>query len=128
MTPVFWTDLLTLPALVLAAPSRGGRRHTVRAENETRRWCLDWINDVRGDLWSPERGKPGKPRQGADADNAGDALPESVVSRVATLIQEGSLRRACAALLQDPPASPLGEAVSSLCSPSFAPRGRTCQP
>ena len=109
-----WTDLLTLPALVLAAPSRGGRRHTVRADADTRRRCLDWINGVRGDLWSPERGRRGRPRPGPDADMAGDALPESVVSRVSTLIQEGALRRACAALLQDPPVSPSGDVVSSL--------------
>ena len=56
----------------------------------------------------------GKPRRGPDADMAGDALPDSVVSRVSTLIQEGALRRACAALLQDPLVSPSGEVVSSL--------------
>ena len=56
----------------------------------------------------------GKPRWGPDADMAVDALPDSVVSRVSTLIQEGALRRACAALLQDPPVSPSGEVVSSL--------------
>ena len=31
-----WADLLTLPALVLAAPSRGGRRHTLRLSATTR--------------------------------------------------------------------------------------------
>ena len=36
-----WTDLLTLPALVLPAPSRGGRKHVLRQEGETRRRCLD---------------------------------------------------------------------------------------
>ena len=35
-----WTDLLTLPSLVLAAPSRGGRRHALRLDNDTRRRCL----------------------------------------------------------------------------------------
>ena len=30
-----WTDLLTLPALVLPAPSRGGRKHVLRQEGET---------------------------------------------------------------------------------------------
>ena len=34
-----------------------------------------------------------------------DALPVSIVTWVTTLIQEGALRRACAALLQDPPGS-----------------------
>ena len=66
-----WTDLLTLPALVLAAPSRGGRRHTARADSDIRRRCLDWINGVRSDLWSPERGTRGKPRRGPDADRRG---------------------------------------------------------
>ena len=62
---------------------------------------------------------------GPDADMAGDALPESVVSRVSTLIQEGALRRPCAALLQDPPVSPSGE-VSSLRALHPSPRAGEC--
>ena len=45
-----WTDLLTLLAPVLAAPSRSGRR----------RRCLDWISAIRADLWAPVSGKSGK--------------------------------------------------------------------
>ena len=45
-----WTDLLTLPALVLSAPSRGGRKHVLRQEGETRRRCLDWLSGIRADL------------------------------------------------------------------------------
>ena len=40
--------------------------------------------------------------------------PNPASPRVATLIQEGALRRACAALLQDALVSPSGEVVSSL--------------
>ena len=54
-------DLLTLPALVLTAPSRNGKRHALRHENKTRRRCMDWISGIRADLWSPGSGKPGCP-------------------------------------------------------------------
>ena len=47
-------------------------------------------------------------------DDDSDVLPTSVVNRVTTLIQEGALRRACAALLQDPPVQPTEEVVASL--------------
>ena len=109
-----WTDLLTLPSLVLAAPSRGGRRHALRLDNDTRRRCLDWVNGIRADLWAPDHGRRGRPRKDPVPDFDGDSLPDSVVSRVSTLLQEGALRRACAALLQDPPVSPSGEVVSDL--------------
>ena len=48
-----WTDFLTLPTLVLAAPSRGGRRQAARQDNATRRECLDWIGGIRADLSAP---------------------------------------------------------------------------
>ena len=98
-----WTDLLTLLALVLAAPSRSGRPHALRIENETRRRCMDWIS--------------GHPCLGSLATSANnpiaDTLPDSVVSRVATFFQEGALRRACAALLQDSPVSPTDDVMSA---------------
>ena len=89
-----WTDLLTLPALVLTAPSRGGRRHTLRLDHDKWRRCLDWVNGIRAELWTPHHGKRGKDFNTVDD---ADALPDAVVSRVATLLQEGALRRACAA-------------------------------
>ena len=83
-----WTDLLTLPALVLAAPSRGGRRHTLRLGNDARRRCLDWVNGIKADLWAPDHGGRVRPRKGHVPDYEGDALPDSVVARVSTLLQE----------------------------------------
>ena len=47
-----WTDLVTLPALVLPAPSRVCRKHVLRQEGETRRRCLDWLSGIRADLWA----------------------------------------------------------------------------
>ena len=44
------SDFSTLPALVLAAPSRGGRSHVLRHEGEVRRRCLDWLSGLRADL------------------------------------------------------------------------------
>ena len=35
--------IITLPALVLAAPSRGGRKHAQRQEND----CQDWVSGLR---------------------------------------------------------------------------------
>ena len=105
---------LTLPALVLVAPSRGGRRHTLRIDNDTRRRCLDWVNGIRADLWSPHHDKRGKPRKGPSTVDGTEVLPDAVVSRVATLLKDGALRRACAALLQEPPISPTGDVVTAL--------------
>ena len=48
-----------------------------------------------------------------DTDDASDALPESTITP-STLVQEGALRRACAALLQDPPVQPMDDVVTSL--------------
>ena len=107
-------DLLTLPALVLTAPSRGGRRHTLRLDNDTRRRCLDWVSGIRAELWTPPHGQRGKPRKDFNTVDGADALPDAVVSRVATLLREGALRRACAALLQDPPISPSDDVVAAL--------------
>ena len=105
-----WTDLLTLPTLVLSAPSRGGRKHVLRQEGETRRRCLDWLSGIRADLWAPL-----SVRSTTDRDPpAKDVLPASVIARVTTLIQEGALRCACAALLQDPPVRPTDDVVASL--------------
>ena len=109
-----WTDLLTLPALVLVAPSRGGRRHVLRTDNDTRRRCLDWINGIRADLWTPPHSRRGRPRKDADTADAEDVLPDAVVTRVSSLLKDGALRRACAALLQEPPVSPSADVVAAL--------------
>ena len=109
-----WTDLLTLPALVLLASSRGGRKHVLTQESEVRRRCLDWLSGIRADLWAPPA-QQGKDRASPSQAEVSDVLPISVVSRVSTLIHEGALRRACAAILQDPPVRPTEEVVASLC-------------
>ena len=41
-------------------------------------------------------------------------FPIYLCACVATLVQEGALRRACAALLRDPPVHPTDEVVSAL--------------
>ena len=109
-----WTDFLTLPALVLPTPSRAGRDHALRHEGEVRRRCLDWLSGLRADLWAPTAARKGKQRAPQDTVDASDALPESTINRVSPLIQEGALRRACAALLQDPPVQPTDDVVASL--------------
>ena len=109
-----WTDFLTLPSLVLPAPSRGGRGHVLRHEGEVRRRCLDWLSGLRADLWAPAAARKGKQRAPQDPVDASDALSESTINRVSTLIQEVALRRACAALMQDPPVQPTDDVVASL--------------
>ena len=86
---VLWTQLLTQPALVLGAPSRSGRGHALRQENLTRRRCMDWISGMRADLWAPVAGKHDKRRSQHGLDLSSDALPNSLVSRVATLVLGG---------------------------------------
>ena len=109
-----WTDFFTLSSLVLPAPSRGGRGHVLRLEGEVRRRCLEWLSRLRADLWAPAAARRGQQRAPRDTVDASDALPESTINRVSTLIQEGALRRACAALLQDPPVQPTDDVVASL--------------
>ena len=76
---------------------------------------MDGISGIRADLWTPVSGKPGKQRKQPDLDPISDALPDAVVSRVATLIQDCALRRTCsAALQQDPPVSSSDDVVSAL--------------
>ena len=87
-----WTDILTLPALVLPAPSRGGRKHVLRQEGETRGRCLDWLSGIRADLWAPLPVRSSKDRGPPAQVDDSDILPASVVARVTTLIQEGALR------------------------------------
>ena len=84
-----WTDFLTLPSLVLPAPSRGGRGHVLRHEGEVRRRCLDWLSGLGADLWAPAAARRVQQRAPRDTVDASDALPESTISRVSTLIQEG---------------------------------------
>ena len=109
-----WTDFLTLPSLVLPAPSRGGRSHVIRLEVEVRRRCLDWLSGFRADLWAPAAARNRKQRAPQDTVGASHDLPESTINRVSTLIQEGALRRACVALLQDPPVQPTDGVDASL--------------
>ena len=70
-----WTDLLTLPALVLLAPSRGGQKHVLRQEGETRRRCLDWRSGSRADLWAPLPVRSSKDRGPPAQVDDSDILP-----------------------------------------------------
>ena len=64
------------------------------------------LSGIRARHWTLMFGKLNKQRSPPDADASSDHLPDLLVSRVATLVQEGALRRACAVLLQDPRSSP----------------------
>ena len=86
----------------------------MRTDNDTRRRCLDWINGIRADLWTPPHSRRGRPRKGVDTADAEDVLPDAVVTRVSSLLKDGALRRACAALLQEPPVSPTADVVAAL--------------
>ena len=111
-----WCDLLMLPSLVLPSPSRGGSSRTRRSTNETRRRCQDWLNGVRLELWDP-------PRQrsfGAQVQDrklqpeASFDLDDRTFTKVHSLVAEGALRRACAALTADPPVPPTAQVVDEL--------------
>ena len=115
-----WTDLLTLPALVLPAPSRGGRKHVLRHEGEVWRRCLDWLSGIRADLWAPLPVRTGKHRCPPAQDDDSDVLQKSVVTRVTTLIQEGS---STSSLRDAPTGSPSPAHGGSCClSPPPPPR------
>ena len=65
---------------------------------ETHRRCQDWINGLRNELWHTIHTRSSaipllKPQDSADEFSQHDAT----VTRVCSLVQEGALRRACAA-------------------------------
>ena len=111
-----WSDLLMLPSLVLPSPSRGGSSRTRRSTNETRRRCQDWLNGVRLELWDPPRQRSfGTPVQDRKLQpEASFDLDDRTSTKVHSLIAEGALRRACAALTADPPVPPTTQVVDEL--------------
>ena len=104
-----WTDLHTL-----SASGRGACPHHKRHEKEARRRCQDWVTGPRAELWSAPQRTPGRSKQPTPADPEGGGLTDCVISGVCTLVQEVVLRRACAALLQEPTVAPTDEVVASL--------------
>ena len=74
------------PAAVFDAPSA----------RKTKPAVVAWSGSVGSEPTSGVWGKPSKQRSQPDIDLSADALPHSLVSRVATLIQQGALRRGCA--------------------------------
>ena len=89
-----WTDFLTLPAL--------------------RRWpspCLTASEPTYGPQCAPLRTSP---TSSPSLSKPLDALPDSVVVRVTTLIWEGAPRRVCVALVQDRPVRTTNDVVSAL--------------
>ena len=56
---------------------RGGRRHALQLDNDTRRRCLDWVSTGSGAtfLWTPDHGRRGQSRKGPNVDSSSDALP-----------------------------------------------------
>ena len=73
-----WTDFLTLPSLVLPAPSRGGRSHVLRHEGEVRRRCLDWLSGFRADRLGPggcQEGQAARSQNPVDASGAPSLRP-----------------------------------------------------
>ena len=106
-----WVDLLTMPALTLGGPSRGGRHHAPRQAITVSLRCQDWLDGLRAELWGPS-GQPASHRQ---QDPGSDfRLRSHVSNRAATLIQDGALRRACTALTQEPPVQPTPSVIDEL--------------
>ena len=106
-----WVDLLTMPALTLGGPSRGGRHHAPRQAITVSRRGQDWLDGLRAELWEPS-GQPASHRQqdlGSDF-----RLPSHVSNRAASLIEDGALRRAGTALTQEPPVQPTPSVIDEL--------------
>ena len=90
-----WVDLLTMPALTLGGPVRGGRHHASPPSHH----CVTWLDGLRGELREPSNQPASKRQQDLGSDFR---LPTHVSNRVATLIQGGALQRGCTALTQEP--------------------------
>ena len=107
------------PSSGLGCSDWGSRRHAHRQENETRRRCQDLVSGLGAELWPSASRAQTRATPPVDSH---DALPDAVVTWVCTLIQEGALRRAGAALLQEPSVSPTDDVVTELSSLHPAPR------
>ena len=108
-----WVDLLTMPALTLGGPARGGRHHAPRQAINVSRRCQDWLDGLRGLLWEPSSQSVSIP--GSDFRLYPTlSTPTHISNRVATLIQDGALRRACTALAQEPPAQATTSVIDEL--------------
>ena len=96
---------LSLPCQVLCWLPRLPHRQ----ENDTKRRCRDWISGLLAELWTHPFRASGRSVRDSPAVDTHDALPDAVVARVCTFI-----RRAFAALFQEPPVTSTDDVVTEL--------------
>ena len=104
-----WTDLLCLPKLVLAADSRGGRKHQLRIEANTKQKCQRWLEGDRNSLWQQYQNQ--KINRG---DVSTDVTESRKHGRVDELLQESLMQQACNALGKAPPVSISSDILAEL--------------
>ena len=96
-----WTDLTSLPKMVLAAEVRGGRQHSKRFEAGTKMRCQRWLEGERGQLWfhASRNASTGRGRKNVVKVN-GDNFK---IQRAMEFLREGLLHHACGSLSRAPP-------------------------
>ena len=104
-----WTDLLCLPKLVLAADSRGGRKHQLRIEANTKQKCQRWLEGDRNSLWQQYQNQKINRR-----DVSTDVTESRKHGRVDELLQESLMQQACNALGKAPPVSISSDILAEL--------------
>ena len=93
-----WTDLLSLPTLVLCAEARGGRKHQRRIEANTKQKCQRWIEGERDSLWR----QACKVKLNSGLTTADDSKARKH-GRASELLQDNLMHKACSALSHEPP-------------------------
>ena len=103
-----WAEFFMLPKCVLRTSRRGGKRHRKRSEVETKTLCSRWLEGQRDMLWQqgfvPRRNKK---------QNTEKISPE-VRDRVAELVAQGQLHKACSALVNKPPVETTPEVIREM--------------
>ena len=97
-----WLELLMLPKCVLRTSGRGGKKHRAQIDAETKRLCKDWVEGQRAQLWRQSRSLLSRNRRRRSQAKSMDQSGRN--ERAIQLTKEELLSKACAALVNGPPA------------------------
>ena len=99
-----WIQILSLPQMLLRAPARSGKKKKGRSDADAKRRCEEWLEGQRGKLWSSHDA----PRKRAPE------LDRQKEARCSALVKEGLFRKACGALVKDPPVAVTDEVLRDM--------------
>ena len=91
-----WAHFFMLPKAVLRSSFRGGKKQKKSGDVETKLLCARWLEGQRQVLWNQGR----VPRRATKKKSESDLTPEAM-ERVADLVAQGQLQKACSLLAQN---------------------------